>query len=307
MSRERVDVAASIRQRLLDLSRGLGEDHQAVLTRFALERLLARLAASELRDHFVLKGALLFALWSDRPHRATRDLDLLGRGSPSIDDVVASFRTIVATSVEADGLCFDAAAITGKPIREAARYEGVRLTIPASLGKTRFRLQVDIGFGDAVEPRPRLVDYPALLGHAQPRIKAYPPEAVVAEKLEAMVRLGLVNSRMKDIHDLWTLARTRAFDGPVLARSIEVTFRRRATPLPLAAPVTLTDVFAQDASRRTLWAAFLGRADLDEPRELSDAIVGVARFAQPILDAIASGREWTGSWDPGGPWTLARR
>lgn len=178
MSGGQPDVAASIRQRLLNASRTAGEDHQLLLVRYALERLLARLSASPERDSFVLKGALLFVLWSDRPHRATRDLDLLGRGESSPDALVATFAEIVTTPVAVDGLVFDAAAIQAKRIREAASYEGIRLTIPATLGKTRFRLQVDVGFGDAVEPRPKLVDYPVVLDHTPPRIKAYPRKLV---------------------------------------------------------------------------------------------------------------------------------
>jgi hypothetical protein len=170
--------------------------------------LLARLAASPERDRFILKGTFLFTLWADRPHRATRDLDLLGRGDPSAEELIATFATIVRTEVEPDGLSFDAAGITASPIREAAHDEGVRLMLPAALGKTRFRLQVEIGFGDAVLPRPRLVSFPTVLDHEPPRIKAYPREAVVAEMLQALVALGIVNSRMKDVHDRgsWRMA-----------------------------------------------------------------------------------------------------
>lgn len=307
MSGRTPDVAASIRQRLLDASRRMGADHQLLLTRYALERLLARLSASTERDRFVLKGALLFVLWSDRPHRATRDLDLLGRGEPSLDELVATFADIVLTPVEPDGLVFDAAGIRARPIREAARYEGIRLTIPASLGKTRFRLQVDVGFGDAVEPRPRLVDYPVVLDHAPPRVKAYPREAVVAEKLEAMVQLGMVNSRMKDIHDLWTLAREHEFDGAVLARSITATFTRRGTPVPKATPVALTHEFADDPSRVAMWRAFLGRTGLLEPAMLRQAVEDVAAFAGPILEALAKDATWSRRWRPGGPWRSARQ
>ncbi|RKZ15882.1 nucleotidyl transferase AbiEii/AbiGii toxin family protein [bacterium] len=301
------NLAASIRQRLLDRSRTRGEDHQILLVRYALERLLARLAASPERDRFVLKGAFLFALWADRPHRATRDLDLLGRGDPSLDKLVDTFRDIVKTAVEPDGLIFDAEGIRAAPIREAAHYEGVRLTVPAALGKTRFRLQVDVGFGDAVHPRPRLVSYPAVLDHAPPRIKAYPREAVVGEKLQALVALGMVNSRMKDIHDLWTLAHEHAFDGETLAASIAATFRRRSTAIPNGPPVAFTTAFTDDASRRTLWSAFLDRVGLSEPRTLSDAMALVSPFALPALGAARDGQPLAKRWKPGGPWRSGTR
>jgi len=298
------DLSASIRRRLLNLSRANGEDHQLLLTRFALERLLARLSASKHRDRFVLKGALLFRLWSEHPHRATRDLDLLGTGDSSTPTLVTTFAEIVATPVEPDGLSFDSRQIAARPIREGARYNGVRLTIPAQLGKTRFRLQVDVGFGDAVLPRPRLANYPTALDHTPPRIKVYPPEAVVAEKLEALVSLGMVNSRMKDIHDLWTLAADRAFAGSSLCQSIEATFRRRGTAIPESPPIALTAEFSTDRSRVTLWRAFLARTALDEPSDLQDAIGKVARFTWPVLKTIAAdkGELWHRSWQPGGPW-----
>lgn len=309
MTAEPSDVAVSIRRQLLKRSRAEGEDHQLLLTRFAIERLLARLSASEHRDRFVLKGALLFRLWSEYPHRATRDLDLLGRGESSIPELVATFGKIVVTQVEPDGLVFDERQISARPIREGARYEGVRLTLPARLGKTRFRLQVDVGFGDAVLPRPRLADYPTVLDHTPPRVKVYPAEAVVAEKLEALVSLGMVNSRMKDIHDLWTLAMEHAFDGMTLCRSIEATFRRRETAVPQLPPVALTEEFSTEPSRVTLWAAFLGRAGLEKPRRLKEAIETVAGFAWPVLQAITAerGETWHRTWPPAGPWKATRR
>lgn len=307
MSRERGNLAASVRQRLLDRSRARGEVHQILLVRYALERLLARLAASPERDRFILKGAFLFALWSDRPHRATRDLDLLGRGDPSADALVATFATIVASRVEPDGLEFDAAGITSSPIREAAHYEGVRLTLPAALGKTRFRLQVDVGFGDAVIPRPKLVSFPTVLDHAPPRIKAYPPEAVVAEKLQAVVALGMVNSRMKDVHDLWELARTQAFASERLTASLAATFKRRGTPIPAEDPVAFTQAFTQEAGKRALWSAFLGRAGLDEPGTLDEAMDHVSAFARPVMRAARCNTPLDRAWRPGGPWRRTRR
>lgn len=231
---------------------------------------------------------------------------LLGRGDPSADELVKTFAALVATEVEPDGLEFDAARITSSPIREGAQYQGVRLTLPAALGKTRFRLQVDVGFGDAVIPRPKLVSFPTVLDHTPPRIKAYPPEAVVAEKLHALVALGMVNSRMKDLHDLWELGRSREFDGATLTESMEATFRRRGTAVPSDGPVAFTEAFTLEASRRTLWSAFLGRAGLHEPQTLVDAMDLVARFTRPVLDAIAAGRSLQGTWQPGGPWRRTR-
>lgn len=249
MSRPPRGLPASISQRLLHLARTRGEDYQLVLTRYGLERLLARLGTSAHRDAFVLKGALLFALWSEQPHRATRDLDLLGRRTLEPEQLAEVFREIVVASAHDDGLKFDADGITGKRIREDGVYQGVRLVVPARLGKSRLRLQVDVGFGDAVHPRPKLIDYPTLLDLPAPRVRAYPREAVVAEKYEALVTLGLPNSRMKDLHDIASLAREFAFEGPTLTTAIAGTFRRRRTELPSRTPPPLAAEHVDDARR----------------------------------------------------------
>ena len=256
---------ASIRQRLLDRARTCGEDFQLVLDRYAVERLLYRLSISPHREQFLLKGALLFALWFDQPHRPTRDADLLGFGPPDPERLAALAAELCAIEAD-DGLRFDVGSMAVEPIREEAAYEGLRIRLLAFLGDARCHVQWDVGFGDAVTPAPADVDYPVLLeGMPAPRLRVYSRETVFAEKLEAIATLGIANSRMKDYFDLLALLHEGAMDKPVLTQAIRATFQRRATVLPDGVPFGLTDAFASDAQKQTQWTAFLRRNRLVAP------------------------------------------
>ena len=202
------NVAASVRDRLLDRSRKTREDFQFLLQRYASERFLHRLGESARRDRYILKGAMLFALWGGAAYRATRDLDFAGYGSSEASGVLAAMREVCAVPVAEDGLVFDAGTLTAEPIRGDAEYHGLRVQFEAMLGVARIPMQVDIGFGNAIEPPATEADYPTLLDMPTPRIRAYPQEAVVAEKLHAMVVLGERNSRYKDFYDLLHLRAT---------------------------------------------------------------------------------------------------
>lgn len=222
------DIAASVRQRLLNRSKERREDFQLTLINFALERLMYRLSQSPYRDRFVLKGVMLFSVWSETPHRATRDLDLLGRDTHEVSDLVLQFREICATSVEDDGLMFFSKSIVGEEIREGDDYQGIRLSFEARLGVARIPIQVDIGFGDAVLPKPEILEYPTMLGFPAPRLLAYPRETVIAEKFQSMVELGIANSRMKDFFDLWFLAGHFEFNGARLSPRLLSRLRKMA-------------------------------------------------------------------------------
>lgn len=224
MTKPPKDLGASIQARLRNLAQQRGDDVQLLLTQFVLERLLHRLAASAHAHLFLLKGAMLFAAWTNMPHRATRDLDLLGHGSPEVNRLVGIFRDVVAAAVEPDGVSFDPTSIQAARIREDQLYQGVRVTMTATLATARVGVQVDIGFGDAVHPGPVELEYPSLLGLPTTRLRAYPRETVVAEKFQAMVSLGELNSRMKDFYDVFTLARRFEFDANSLAGAVRATF-----------------------------------------------------------------------------------
>lgn len=294
---------ASVRARLLNLSQRSGEDFQSVLTRYAIERFLYRVGISEQRHAFVLKGAMLFVAWQGCLHRPTKDLDLLGFGAPSVADVAARIRQIAAVSVE-DGIVFDSDGVETEVIAEEATYAGVRAKLTARLEQARIRLQVDVGFGDAVQPEPLTREFPALLPHmAAPVLRMYPAEVVIAEKLHAMLILDIRNSRMKDFYDIWYLAQTGSFQASTLRGALEATFARRQTDLPTAVPFALTGGFLGDEAKSQQWQAFLRRLRLDaDTPDLLTVGTLIARFLEPVLREPAG----TFFWQPGGPWRDSR-
>lgn len=252
-----------------------------MLDRYAVERLLYRLSISPHRDQFLLKGALLFALWFDQPHRPTRDADLLGFGPPDPERLVALMTELLEIESD-DGLRFDVDSIAVQPIREEAAYEGLRIRLLAFLDGARCHVQWDVGFGDAVTPAPTDADYPVLLeGMPTPCLRAYPRETVFAEKLEAIATLGIANSRMKDYFDLLALLREGAMDSAVLADAIRATFQRRGTALPDGLPFGLTDAFATDAQKQAQWTAFLRRNRLVAP-ELAAVVAEIRMFVSNL-------------------------
>ena len=297
MAREVRNVGASVRARLLDRARAEKTDFQILLTRYALERLLYRLSVSDQRERFVLKGAMLFATWRDDPFRPTRDLDLLGHGDAVPAAVAESVRAICSTAVPDDGVVFDVEHIEAAAIRDEAEYAGVRVRTSATIAGARLPIQVDVGFGDAITPDPVEIEYPALLDAPAPVLRAYPPETVVAEKLEAIVSLGVANSRMKDFYDLWMIAQTFPFEGLVLANAIQQTFDRRRTSWPEQTPSGLGEAFASE--RDAQWRAFLARDRLAAaPASLVQVTEDLRAFLLPVLE-----RQQLASWSPGGPWT----
>lgn len=303
MSRNDVkNVAASVRQKLLNQSRERGENFQLLLTRYALERFLYRLSRSPYRDRFVLKGALLFALWEGDLHRVTRDVDLLGFGSSTLPKLIGIFHEICDTDVEDDGILFLSDQVRGAPIREEQEYEGVRIVVPGRIVTARVRLQIDVGFGDAVTPQPEEATFPALLDAPAPVLCTYPRETVVAEKLQAMVMLGIANSRMKDFFDVAYLADHFAFEGPLLTEAIVATFERRRTELPTRIPMALTDAFAGDRAKQIQWNAFVRKAGLDVEERLDQIVARIRDFAGPPLSAAATGEPFEQTWTPSGPW-----
>jgi predicted nucleotidyltransferase component of viral defense system len=273
-----------VRQKLLNLARESGEDFQLTLTRFGLERLLYRLSCSEHADRFLLKGAMLFSVWSKEVYRSTRDLDLAASGDSSLDYIRELFNELCHIEVEPDGLEFSPESIRLREIREPSEYMGVRVRLEARIGTARIPLQVDLGFGDVVTPQPAEIAYPTLLDLPAPKLRAYPPETVVAEKLHAMVVLGIANTRMKDFYDLWTLAKELDFDRALLATAIAATFERRKTPLPEGLPTAFQEEFS--SARETEWRAFLGRGRLGEGTRLRDVVSRLAEFIEPVLEEV---------------------
>ena len=245
------DTAASVKQRLLNLARERGEEFNFLLTRYTVERLLYRLAQSNYADKFVLKGAMLFHLRSVRlPHRPTRDLDLLGYGSPNVNRLEQVFREFCSVHVVDDGMVFVEHSVRAERIRDEEHYEGVRLHLEARMGSARIPVRVDVGFGDALTPSPKREKLATLLDLPAPSMLVCPWETVIAEKFQALVDLGMANSRMKDFFDLRQMADTLTIAGATLARAFEATFERRRTPLPASVPAGLSK-----RVRRELWEA----------------------------------------------------
>jgi len=283
MAKEIKNVGASVRARLLQFSKARGQTFELVLTRFAFERLLFRLSRSRYADRFVLKGAMLMMTWFNDPHRGTRDLDLLGFGEPDPEAMLTAFRDILRKPGD-DGVVFDVNALRIDRIREEQEYGGLRLKTAASISGARISLTIDIGFGDAMEPGAELIDYPSILDFPAPRLRAYARETVIAEKFQAMVALGRVNSRMKDFYDIWILSRSFEFTDDRLARAIAATFGRRDTPVPTVLPDALTPAFAADDQKQRQWKAFV--EDLAQnPGDLASVVADLGQFLMPHATA----------------------
>lgn len=300
MTKPPKNIGASVRAKLLAISRSEGQELQLLMMRFANERLLYRLAESSYASRFVLKGATLFTAWLGQPHRATRDIDLLGYGDEDEAGLRETFQAIVALTYN-DGVEFGSR-IVSSPIREDQQYGGVRLSIQASVGGAKLSLQVDVGFGDAITPRPSVIELPALLDFPSPKLAAYPRETVVAEKLEAIVQLGLTNTRMKDFYDLATLADTFSFDGTTLTQALTATFARRQTPLPTSLPDGLTPAFSLAPVTQLQWQAFHKKAKLPLTATLFEVAEAIARFTAEPLAAAAANVPFDKQWLAGGPW-----
>jgi predicted nucleotidyltransferase component of viral defense system len=293
--------SASVRQRLLNLATERKEDFGLVLTRYGLERFLYRLSISPHRDGFVLKGALLLQLWTAEIYRPTHDLDLLGRALSDIN-LRKVFTEVCSQNVEDDGLTFLPGTIRVERIRDEEAYEGVRVRVEARLGDARISLQIDIGLGDTIVPASEELEYSTLLEFPAPKLHAYSKESVIAEKFEAMVKLGVANSRMKDFYDLWVLAQRFEFDSSTLAAAIQSTFKTRRTALPRSAPLALRTEFYELPTKQTQWRAFLQKSKLKADSSLKEIIEVIREFLMPVVDGVLNGNEENQAWQPGGPW-----
>jgi predicted nucleotidyltransferase component of viral defense system len=297
------DLPHSVHQRLLNLDPGRSEDFTLRLTRYALERLLYRISSSPFTDRFVLKGAMVFLAWGEKTWRPTRDLDLLGPEGLSSAELREIFSSICRAPVEDDGLQFVVESIEISPIREDQETRGHRLEMLALMKKIRIKVQVDIGEGDVAFPKPDLIEYPTLLDFPAPHIRVYRPETVVAEKLEAMIKLDMANSRMKDFYDLTVISRKFSFRGVGLARAIKEVFMLRGLIPGPGSPTALNPEFGNDKVKRTQWRAFLSRiVHSDDEKDFEKVIHELRRFLLPLVEAVRDGISFTGKWPPGGPW-----
>ena len=296
------DIGASVRHRLLNQSRTQGRPFQEVLQYFAMERFLYRLAESPVADRFVLKGALLLTAWKAPFSRPTTDIDLAGRTSNELEHISQLIRSVCKINLVPDGIEFDPTTVEAVRIKEGAEYEGVRIRFSATLARARIAMQVDIGFGDVIVPVPTRLAYPTLLGFPAPVLLAYPKETVVAEKLEAITKLGLLNSRTKDYYDVALLSRMYSFNAEPLIEAVKATFRHRETQIETD-PIGLTESYWKDPARSLQWRAFIRRSRFTERQDdLKQLVEEVRQFAVPLLTAAADGKPLS-EWTAGGSWT----
>ncbi|MDL1962560.1 MAG: nucleotidyl transferase AbiEii/AbiGii toxin family protein [Deltaproteobacteria bacterium] len=295
------NIPASVRQRLLNRAKSDRRPFNELLQYYAMERFLYRLSQSAHADRFILKGALMLRVWRSPELRPTMDIDMLGKTGNEEADIVAQIRDILTVDVETDGLAFDPDSIQAERITEDADYEGIRIRFLGALGSARINMQIDIGFGDVVYPEPEESDLPTMLNSPAPRLLCYSRESSIAEKLEAMVKLGVLNSRMKDFYDIWLLSRQFDFDGTELAEAIRLTFEQRGTTLP-AEIEAFTEPFIE--AKQTQWAAFWKRLQQNHvPASFREITASVDRFLSPIVAALSSGKPSPTNWTSPGVWT----
>jgi hypothetical protein len=301
------NLPASVRAKLLALAKANAEDFNRTLVRFGIERFLYRLSQHAHRDRFILKGAMLFITWPEGMYRPTGDLDLLAYGPPEPEAMRSVIAEICTVDVPEDGLVFDPGSVAVEAVREDDKYQGVRATMLAKLENAKIHLQLDVGFGDVIHPAPQKITFPTLLADMRkPEVLAYPPETVIAEKFEAMVRFGAADGRLKDFNDIWAISKTFEFEMATLAQALIGTFARRETVLPVDIPFALTAEFAALEDKRKMWDAFLKRnPPAVPPPPFEDLLSELRAFLGPVLAATALLENARGRWRSVGGWSNA--
>jgi predicted nucleotidyltransferase component of viral defense system len=298
------NIPASIKARLLQLSKQRREDFNYLLTRYAVDRFLYRLSQSSYKHRFILKGATLFRIWSDEPHRATKDLDLLAHGNNETSYLEAVFREICRISFDEDGIVFLEETVRAEKIKEEQEYEGVRIKLKGQLAAIDILVQVDIGFGDAVTPQAQEAELPSMLNLPAPSLLVYPRETVIAEKFQAMVALGIINSRLKDFYDIWFLCQHFEFQGNMLSAALKNTFNQRRTLLPTTLPFALTSEFAEDKDKQREWTTFVNKGQLKAQQvSLPEVIAIIGTFLMPPCLAVSEEQGFHKIWTPSKHWS----
>ena len=295
------NIAASVHQRLLNKSRESSRPFNELLQHFAIERFIYRLSKSPHADRFILKGALMFAAWIGSISRPTMDIDLLGKIENSLELIRTVIKDACTMEVENDGIVFHKDTVTAARITEDADYSGARVMLRGNLGKIRLFLRIDIGFGDVIIPGPSKVKYPVLLDFPPPELNGYTRESTLAEKFQAMVKLGLLNSRMKNFYDIWFLSQMFNFKGETLVEAIEKTFEKRKTPLPKELTI-FTPSFMKDENKQAQWQGFINKTKLgDAPKSFENVIAGIKIFLQPVVASINDQQTFRFFWAASGP------
>ena len=302
MAKSVKNIAASVHRRLLNKAKESSRPFNELLQYFAIERFIYRLSKSPHADKFILKGALMFSAWCGPASRPTMDIDLLGKIDNRLEVISAAIKDACLMAVEADGISFNAETVEAVRITEDAEYEGVRIRVHGRLGNARVSVQIDIGFGDVIVPNPSTVSYPAILDFPAPELKGYTMESTIAEKFQAMVKLGVLNSRMKDFYDIWVLSRTFDFQGKILAEAVEKTFEKRNTPVNMNTAI-FDPSFGKDGNKNVQWQSFISKTKLtNAPESFEEAIAVVKLFLEPLAASIVERRTFNSIWTAPGPW-----
>ncbi len=298
------NIAASVKARLQNIAKEGGNTFAELLQLYVMERFLYRLSQSDYADTFILKGALLFAVWEpEYDRRTTMDIDLLGFTENSLDHLEQIVRVICETKVEDDGIRFDLENMRAERIKEDADYEGVRIRTFAYLERSRIPLQVDIGFGDALVPDAVSATLPAILDFPAPQLRCYQQLTVIAEKFQAMIKLGNLNSRMKDFYDIWNIIQHETISGAELQKACVATFEHRKTPFNLGDDFFSRE-FSQSPEKQIQWAAFIRKQGIQDiaPNSFEDVAIQLQDFFHPMGEDQIAGNTFSALWTIGGPW-----
>ena len=307
MKKDIKNIQASIWAKLQNKAKETNRPFAEVLQYFGIERFLYRFSCSEYTNKFILKGALMFIVWHVPERRSTLDIDFLARFNNQITNIEKMIKDVCRTEVVLDGLVFDPKTVKGQRIKEDADYEGVRVKFSGFLDRSRIHMQIDIGFSDITYPRPKLIEYPVILDFPKPHLKGYPAESVVSEKFEAMIKLGLLNSRMKDFYDIWLMIHQFDFNGSKLTEALRRTFAYRKTGVPEGKKLFAKEIYDEKSDRQILWKAFLKKGDIKHaPEKLSSVAKEIERFLYKPLNAINKSEKFSARWKASGPWVNKR-
>ena len=303
MKKDIKNIQASIRAQLKNKAKKANHPFSEVLQYYGMERFLYRFSQSKYTEKFILKGALMFTVWQVPERRTTLDIDFSAGFDNQIASIEKAIKDICKIPVPPDGLIFDTKTIKGQKIKENAEYEGVRVKFRGFLERARISMQIDVGFSDIIYPKPRIITYPVILDLPRPHLKGYPAESVVSEKFEAIIKLGLLNSRMKDFYDIWLLMRQFNFNGPELAKALKKTFEHRKTLLPTGKTLFAEEIYDEKSDRQTLWTTFLKKGAITHvPKKLNATAKAIEKFLIEPLDAIKNGGRFNKNWKAQGLW-----
>lgn len=287
--------AESVKARLKNFAKDTGHTFQEALTYYGLERTIYRISVSEYAEYFVLKGGIfLYAIFDRNYERATTDIDFLARRiTNSSKEMKTIFQKILSQEID-DALVFDSTSITVEDITQFKEYHGLHITAVGYLGRTRIPVEIDIGFGDVVYPNAVKLDFPVILDMEPPRINAYSLESSIAEKLEAIIHNGYLNSRYKDFYDIYVLQAKYNFSFRELKNAVIETFENRKTPMSMDS-AAFGDEFLNDPMHQARWKSFLKKKKALIQISMNEAMDRIKTFVRPLLDDTAAGGT---NWNP---------